>query len=48
VGKDQKFTLIEGEELQPYLDRLELEGGNNGGNADEEEEDDGEAEEMET
>ena len=48
VGKDQKFTLIEGEELQPYLDRLELEGGDNGGNADEEEEDDGEAEEMET
>jgi len=48
VGKDQKFTLIEGEELQPYLDRLELEGGNNGGNADEEEDDDGEAEEMET
>ena len=48
VGKDQKFTLIEGEELKPYLDRLELEGGNNGGNADEEEDDDGEAEEMET
>eukprot|EP00985_Skeletonema_marinoi_P024039 scaffold16451_cov78-Skeletonema_marinoi.AAC.1 len=48
VGKDQKFTLIEGEELQPYLDRLELEGGNNGGNAEEEEDDDGEAEEMET
>lgn len=39
VGKDEKFTLIEGAELQPYLDRLELEGGNNGGgNAEEEEE----------
>lgn len=39
VGKDEKFTLIEGEELQPYLDRLELEGGNNnGGNEEEEEE----------
>lgn len=39
VGKDEKFTLIEGAELQPYLDRLELEGGNNGGNADEEDDD---------
>jgi len=27
VGKDEKFTLIEGDELQPFLDRLELEGG---------------------
>lgn len=27
VGKNQKFILIEGDELQPYLDRLELEGG---------------------
>jgi hypothetical protein len=34
VGKDEKFTLIEGEELQPYLDRLEMEGGNNGGGGD--------------
>mmetsp|Transcript_28321 Transcript_28321/g.79606 ORF Transcript_28321/g.79606 Transcript_28321/m.79606 type:complete len:271 (+) Transcript_28321:5118-5930(+) len=24
VGKDQKFTLIEGDELQPYLDKLEI------------------------
>eukprot|EP00543_Licmophora_paradoxa_P001698 CAMPEP_0202447192 /NCGR_PEP_ID=MMETSP1360-20130828/5880_1 /ASSEMBLY_ACC=CAM_ASM_000848 /TAXON_ID=515479 /ORGANISM="Licmophora paradoxa, Strain CCMP2313" /LENGTH=246 /DNA_ID=CAMNT_0049064123 /DNA_START=15 /DNA_END=755 /DNA_ORIENTATION=+ len=24
VGKDQKFTLIEGDDLQPYLDQLEL------------------------
>jgi len=27
VGKDQSFVLIEGDELQPYLDRLELEEG---------------------
>jgi len=27
VGKDESFTLIEGDDLQPYLDRLELEGG---------------------
>jgi 20S proteasome subunit alpha 6 len=27
VGKDQSYTLLEGDELQPYLDRLELEGG---------------------
>lgn len=32
VGKDQAFRLMEGDELQPYLDRLELEGGNGGGN----------------
>ena len=24
VGKDQKFTLLEGDELQPYLDKLEI------------------------
>eukprot|EP00561_Arcocellulus_cornucervis_P013334 CAMPEP_0185799242 /NCGR_PEP_ID=MMETSP1322-20130828/202_1 /TAXON_ID=265543 /ORGANISM="Minutocellus polymorphus, Strain RCC2270" /LENGTH=284 /DNA_ID=CAMNT_0028494797 /DNA_START=69 /DNA_END=923 /DNA_ORIENTATION=+ len=30
VGRDQAFRLIEGDELQPYLDRLELEGGNAG------------------
>lgn len=41
VGKNEKFTLIEGQELQPYLDRLELEGGNNGGeNVEEEQGDD--------
>jgi len=38
VGKDEKFALIEGAELQPYLDRLELEGGNNGKAGEEEEE----------
>lgn len=27
VGKNQSYTLIEGDDLQPYLDRLELEGG---------------------
>lgn len=49
VGKGEKFTLIEGEELQPYLDRLELEGGNNGGGGgDEEEEEGGEDDVMET
>lgn len=53
VGKDEKFTLIEGDDLQPYLDRLELEGGNNGGgDADEEaKEEEGEGQEedaMET
>ena len=41
VGLGEKFTLIEGDELQPYLDRLELEGGNA---ADDEEEDEGEEE----
>ena len=30
VGKDQKYTLLEGDALQPYLDRLEVK------NADEE------------
>ena len=35
VGQDQAFRLMEGAELQPYLDRLELEGGNgNGGDGD--------------
>lgn len=24
VGKDQKFTLLEGDQLQPYLDKLEV------------------------
>ncbi|KAL7535422.1 hypothetical protein ACHAXR_006477 [Thalassiosira sp. AJA248-18] len=48
VGKDEKFMLIEGAELQPYLDRLELEGGNNGGGAEEEEEEEGDDDAMET
>jgi len=29
VGKGENFTIIEGKDLKPYLDRLELEGGNN-------------------
>mmetsp|Transcript_37285 Transcript_37285/g.57243 ORF Transcript_37285/g.57243 Transcript_37285/m.57243 type:complete len:276 (-) Transcript_37285:51-878(-) len=45
VGKDQKFKLIEGDELQPYLDRLELEGGTSDAAAQDEEEDGGEAKE---
>jgi len=47
VGKDDKFTFIEGDDLQPYLDRLELEGGDDD-DEDEEEEDDAEPEDMET
>jgi hypothetical protein len=31
VGKDEEFTLLEEDDLQPYLDRLELEGGAGGG-----------------
>jgi 20S proteasome subunit alpha 6 len=38
VGKDQDYTLLEGEELQPYLDRLELEGGDKPEEEQEEEE----------
>jgi len=30
VGKDEKFTIIEGADLQVYLDKLELEGGAGG------------------
>ena len=50
VGKDQKFTLIEGDELQPYLDRLELEGGTGGADDAEEEEEEagGDDDAMET
>ena len=41
VGIGEDFTLIEGDELQPYLDRLELEGGEGGGgDADREDGDD--------
>lgn len=50
LGKDQKYTLIEGDELQPYLDRLEVEGGDNApesGDAVEEEKESG-VEAMET
>uniref|UniRef100_A0A7R9W4P6 Proteasome subunit alpha type n=2 Tax=Bacillariophyta TaxID=2836 RepID=A0A7R9W4P6_9STRA len=40
VGKDEAFYLIEGDELQPYLDRLELEGGTGGGDDDDDDDDD--------
>ncbi len=42
VGKGDKFTILEGDDLQPYLDRLELEGGTGGGNGGVEEEEDDE------
>ena len=42
VGKDQKFLLLEGDDLQPYLDRLELKG-----NDDDDDDDEDEAEEEE-
>jgi 20S proteasome subunit alpha 6 len=42
VGKDQSFTLIEGDALKPYLDRLEVKG------EEEEKEEEEEAEAMET
>jgi len=42
VGIGEDLTLIEGDELQPYLDKLELEGG-----GDDEEEDEGAEEEKE-
>lgn len=45
VGKNQNYILIEGEELQQYLDRLEIKR-NEGGDAEEEESE--EAEAMET
>ena len=51
VGIGENFTLIEGDELQPYLDRLELEGGNAANEDEEDEEEEGkdeEAEAMET
>uniref|UniRef100_A0A7S4ISA1 Proteasome subunit alpha type n=1 Tax=Odontella aurita TaxID=265563 RepID=A0A7S4ISA1_9STRA len=40
VGKDESFYLIEGDELQPYLDRLELESGAGDGDDDEDDDDD--------
>lgn len=47
VGKDQKFTLLEGDELQPYLDKLEIKR-NDEEDDDEEEAGEEEAEAMET
>mmetsp|Transcript_6220 Transcript_6220/g.7880 ORF Transcript_6220/g.7880 Transcript_6220/m.7880 type:complete len:269 (-) Transcript_6220:72-878(-) len=47
VGIGEEFILLEGDELQPYLDRLELEGGNNGGGGNDEEEEEEESSEDE-
>jgi 20S proteasome subunit alpha 6 len=45
VGKDQKYILVEGDELQPYLDRLEIK---NAEEQKDEEEKEEEPEAMET
>eukprot|EP00957_Ditylum_brightwellii_P002506 191963-Ditylum_brightwellii.AAC.1 len=37
VGKYEKFTLIEGDDLQPYLDWLDPDGGMGGGDDDNDE-----------
>lgn len=42
VGKDESYTLLEGDALQPYLDRLELKG-----NEEEDDDDEGAEEEVE-
>lgn len=42
VGKDEAFHLLEGDELQPYLDRLELEGGTGGDDDDDDDDEEGE------
>mmetsp|Transcript_15521 Transcript_15521/g.22125 ORF Transcript_15521/g.22125 Transcript_15521/m.22125 type:complete len:266 (-) Transcript_15521:324-1121(-) len=47
VGKDEKLVIIEEDELQPYLDRLELEGGTNKEDEDEEEGSEGGGDELE-
>jgi len=46
VGKDEKLTIIEGDDLQPYLDRLEVEGADEDPAVEEEKE--GGVEAMET
>jgi len=51
VGKGEVYTLIEGDELQPYLDRLELEGGGEdeaAGDDDDDDDDEEEKDAMET
>ena len=40
VGKDQKFMLLEGDALQPYLDRLEVTRAEEKEDDDDEEDDD--------
>jgi len=48
VGKGESFNLIEGDELKPYLDRLELEGANDNADEEDEDSDKDEVEDMET
>mmetsp|Transcript_21935 Transcript_21935/g.26445 ORF Transcript_21935/g.26445 Transcript_21935/m.26445 type:complete len:265 (-) Transcript_21935:518-1312(-) len=48
VGKDQKLTLLEGEALQPYLDKLELAAPEEEEEGKEDEGDDDDADAMET
>jgi 20S proteasome subunit alpha 6 len=43
VGPDEKFTLIEGDELQPFLDKLELKTNDEPEEEEKEEDDDAEA-----
>jgi 20S proteasome subunit alpha 6 len=45
LGKDQKFTMLEGDALQTYLDRLEVK---NAADNDDEEEEKEEGDAMET
>lgn len=47
VGKDQEYVLVEGDDLQPYLDRLELEGGGEDAGDDDAEADDDDDDEEE-
>lgn len=46
VGKGENFTLIEEDDLQPYLDRLELEGGGEAEAAEADDDDDDDEEEK--
>lgn len=48
VGKDESFNIIEGDDLKPYLDRLELEGGNEASEEEKEEEEESSGDDMET
>lgn len=48
VGKDDQLLLLEGDALQPYLDRLELKGGDAEEEKEGDDDDEGGVEEMET
>lgn len=48
LGKDKKYTLLEGEALQPYVDRLEIKSAEEKEDDEDDEEKDEEAEAMET